>query len=149
MNLIHEKGTPDMFCTLNAANLKWPDLHYHMPQTIGPVVGDPQVVRQRWQVSLNKNPHITTEYLDQQIQTFFQEFLVPFLDWEALKKPDAIISLEQKIKMEQFTEYWNWFIITLTPFPCHHDENTPLIGEHPCSIEQNTLNNTKKSWPIS
>jgi hypothetical protein len=33
MDFIHEKGTPDMFWTLSAADLQWPDLHRHMPQT--------------------------------------------------------------------------------------------------------------------
>jgi ATP-dependent DNA helicase PIF1 len=179
MDLIHEKGTPDAFCTLSAADLQWPDLHRHMPQTVGTAAGeDPRAARQGRQVSLNKNPHIAAAYLDQRIQAFFQEFLVPSLgirqywyryewqergsghihallwlkdapradqiDWEALKKPDAIISPEQKIKMEKFTEYWNLFITASTPFPRHHDENTPLLGEHPCSLERNTLNNTKK-----
>jgi hypothetical protein len=38
------------------------------------------------------------------------------IDWEVLKHPDAIIS----------------------------EDNMPLIGEHPCSLEWNTLQNTKQ-----
>jgi len=49
-----------------------------MPQTEDPT-DDPRVARQRRCVSLNKNLHIATTYLDQWLQVYFKHFLVPLL----------------------------------------------------------------------
>ena len=67
------------------------------------------------------------------------------IDWEVLQRPDAVISDEETVKMQQFTEYWNQILTASSPFWAFpHDENMPLLGEHPCSLERNTIQNTKQ-----
>ena len=172
MDFIQQKGTLDIFWTLSVADLQWPDLHQHMPQTENPTEA-PKVVCQRRQVLLNKNPHIAA-YLDQLLQVYFKHFLSPLLgichfwyhyewqergschihgffwlhngpraneiDWEVLKRADAIISDEQTVKMKNL--YWNQIVLTSSPFPCQ-DKNMPLLGEHPCSLKWDTLKKHK------
>lgn len=45
--------------------------------------------------------------------------------------------------MRNFTEYWNRIVLASSPFPCQ-DKNMPLLGEHPCSLKQDTLKNIKQ-----
>jgi hypothetical protein len=65
------------------------------------------------------------------------------IDWDLLKSPDAIIPDEQTDKMHQFISYWDRIITTSSPFP-HLDDNMPLLGEHPCSLSRDGLQNTKQ-----
>jgi hypothetical protein len=37
MDMIRKKGSPDVFFTLSAADLQWPDLHQHMPNGDNPI----------------------------------------------------------------------------------------------------------------
>jgi len=65
------------------------------------------------------------------------------IEWDLLKKPEAIIPDEQTIKMGHFIEYWNHIITASSPFP-RVDDNMPLLGEHPCSLPRDNLQNTKQ-----
>ena len=78
MDFIWQKGTPDMFWTLSTADMQWPDLHWHMPQTENPTE-DPKVACQRRQVMLYKNLHIAAAYYDQQLQVYFKHIFSPLL----------------------------------------------------------------------
>lgn len=131
MDLIREKGTPDVFCTLSAADLHWPDLHRHISQTVYPTE-DPR-------------PTFSSllEIFSDTAYAFFWLKDAPKadeIDWDALKSPDTIPSHEQAVKMRNFSDYWSRIIVASSPFP-RHDE---LLGEHPCGLERNGLNNTKE-----
>ena len=65
------------------------------------------------------------------------------IDWDLLQKPEAIIPDEQTDKICQFIEYWNRIITASSPFP-RLDDNMPLLGEHPCSLSREGLENTKQ-----
>ena len=45
--------------------------------------------------------------------------------------------------MKRFTDYWDRIITASSPFP-RQDYNMPLIGDHPCSIPRENLQNTKQ-----
>jgi hypothetical protein len=65
------------------------------------------------------------------------------IHWDLLKRPDAIIPDEQANMMHQFIEYWSQIITASSPFPCL-DDNMPLLGEHPCSLSREGLQNMKQ-----
>jgi hypothetical protein len=54
------------------------------------------------------------------------------IDWEHAKKADAIVSDEQQEMIAAFINHWKRVISAWNPFP-RMDENTPLVGEHPCN----------------
>lgn len=178
MDMIRMKDSPHVFFTLSAADLQWPDLHRHMPKGDNPTNDlDSGIARRTRREALNNNPHIAAAYLDQRVQVYFKNFMVPLLgvrqywyrfewqergsghihgflwledapnadeiDWDLLKRPDAIISDDQSDKMHQFLEYWNRMITASSPFP-RVDDNMPLIGGHPCSLSRDGLRNTKQ-----
>lgn len=64
------------------------------------------------------------------------------IDWDLLKDPNAIISDDQTARMLEFTTFFDRLIKASNPFP-RTDENTPLIGVHPCNRERSTLQNNK------
>jgi ATP-dependent DNA helicase PIF1 len=176
MDFIREKGCPDVFWTLSAADLQWPDLHRHMPPH-GQPSNDGRAARQQRRQALNNNPHIAAAYLDRRVQLFLNELLHPLLgvrhfwyryewqergsghvhgffwlddapkvddiDWDVLKSADKIASDEQQSKMRRFSEYWGRIITACSPNP-RRDENIPLIGDHPSSLERHTVLNTKE-----
>ena len=65
------------------------------------------------------------------------------IDFDLLKKPDVPIPNEQQEKMKRFMDYWDRIITASSPFP-RQDYNMPLIGDHPCSIPRENLQNTKQ-----
>jgi hypothetical protein len=80
MDMIRMKGSPDIFFTLSAADLQWPDLHRHMPKSDDPANdSSPGLARQRRRVALNSNPHIAATYLNRRLQAYFKCFMVPLL----------------------------------------------------------------------
>ena len=176
MDMIRTKGSPDVFFTLSAADLQWPDLHRHMPESDDPV-NDPHTARRTRRAALNGNPHIAATYLNRRVQVFFRSLMVPLLgvrhfwyrfewqergsghvhgflwlndapkaddiDWDLLKSPDMPIPDEQTDKMRQFISYWDRIITASSPFP-RLDDNMPLLGEHPCNLSRDGLQNTKQ-----
>jgi ATP-dependent DNA helicase PIF1 len=82
MDMIRAGTSPHAFFTLSAADLQWPDLHRHMPNSVEEPTNDPRVARQRRRIALNKNPHIAAAYLDQRLLVYFKHFLVPLLGVE-------------------------------------------------------------------
>ncbi|KAJ3525773.1 hypothetical protein NMY22_g10434 [Coprinellus aureogranulatus] len=177
VDVMKVKGSPHIFFTLSAADLQWPDLHQHMPNSGD---GGPST-RQKRREALNTNPHIAAAYLDARIEAYMEHFLKPLLgvedfwyryewqargsghihgflwlkdapnpddiDWNTLKKPDAIIPEDQQEKMDQFLGYWDKIITATNPFPStpnEESEDTPLQGVHPCNIPRAELKHTKQ-----
>ncbi|KAJ3505917.1 hypothetical protein NLJ89_g7163 [Agrocybe chaxingu] len=81
LDMIRVKNSPHLFFTLSAADLQWPDLHKHMPNSDVDANGDlnPRAARQRRRTALTQNPHIAAAYLDQRLQVYFKHFLTPLL----------------------------------------------------------------------
>ena len=44
--------------------------------------------------------------------------------------------------MDEFRKFWDNIVTTMNPFP-RQDENTPLVGQHPCSLKRGDIQNTK------
>ena len=65
------------------------------------------------------------------------------IDWEVLKNPDSIVTEDEQKRMDDFVAFWDTKISAANPFP-REDENTPLLGQHPCNKDRNTLQNTKE-----
>lgn len=78
IDLIRQKGCPDIFWTLSAADLQWPDLHRHMP-THGQLADDSCTARQQRRQALNNNPHVAATYLERHVDLFVTHFLHPLL----------------------------------------------------------------------
>ena len=71
-NMINQQGTPMFFFTLSATDTKWPDLDALMP------VGRPTGLAQdyQWKIhNITSNPHITSQYMHNNLKTFLQEVL--------------------------------------------------------------------------
>ncbi len=64
------------------------------------------------------------------------------IDWDHIKKPDAIISDDQQVKVDKFITYWNQLITAWNHFP-RENENIPLLGRHPCSVKPEDMKYTK------
>jgi ATP-dependent DNA helicase PIF1 len=54
------------------------------------------------------------------------------IDWDHAKRADAIISDDQEQKISAFIDFWKHLISAWNPFP-REDENSPLLGTHPCA----------------
>ena len=78
MDMIWTQSSPDVFFTLSAADLQWPDLHRHMPKSDDPM-NDPHTARRTRRAALNSNPHIAATYLNQRLHVYFNTLMVPLL----------------------------------------------------------------------
>ena len=65
------------------------------------------------------------------------------IDWTVLKDVDRIITDEQAEKMRQYIKFWEKIVVATNPFP-RTDENTPLVGQHPCNRPPDQLHDTKE-----
>src|ERR1700761_5174213 len=63
------------------------------------------------------------------------------INWDFIKNRLPIPD-EQLTKMERFRDYWDKIVTAFNPFP-RQDENTPLVGRHPCSLDRDSAQNTK------
>ncbi|OBZ66500.1 hypothetical protein A0H81_13517 [Grifola frondosa] len=69
--------------------------------------------------------------------------LVDEIDWDLLKEEHMIIPDAQRNKMNQFVTYWDRLVTAWNPCP-REDENTPLMGKHPCNQSPDELRGTKQ-----
>lgn len=65
------------------------------------------------------------------------------IDCSLLDDHDRVIPEDQEEKMRQFVSFWGGIITATNPFP-RVDENTPLMGQHPCRLRNDTLRDTKE-----
>lgn len=65
------------------------------------------------------------------------------INWNLLKDDDTEIPADQRARMDDFIKYWDNVITAWNP--CRReDENTPLLGVHPCSRDHHSLRDTKE-----
>jgi hypothetical protein len=65
------------------------------------------------------------------------------IDWSVLNNPEREILLDQEREMRRFVSFWENIISAINPYP-REDENTPLMGQHPCQRANETLHDTKE-----
>lgn len=65
------------------------------------------------------------------------------IDWAAFKSDTAIVAPDQRARLKEFVDYWSRLISAVNPFP-RQDENTPLVGRHPCNKEMGNMLDTKE-----
>ena len=178
LDMIRVKGCPHLFFMLSAADLQWPDLHWHMPDIgIEVAAGDDHAAWRKQQLALQQNPHITSSYLDERVKLFMKlvicyyfkvkEFWYRYkwqqhgsghvhgflwlkdapdpddIDWNLTKNHIELLPADQDAKMKEFTQYWHRHITATDPF-LYQDKNIPLIGQHPCAMNQAEVQNTKE-----
>ena len=65
------------------------------------------------------------------------------IDWSLLTNRDQIIPDIQEVKMRDFVSFWARLVTATNPFP-RVDTNVPLMGQHPCRLPNNSLQDTKE-----
>ena len=65
------------------------------------------------------------------------------IDWNLLKEHNHIIPEDQEVKMRDFVSFWGGIMTAVNPFP-RADDNTPLVGLHPCRCRNEDLQDTKE-----
>lgn len=152
--MVYNLGTPGLFFTFSAADMRWPDLHQHMPA--GSPTANLYAIKNE---NLSNNPHIAAAYLFKRFKVFFEEVIKKKFsvqdhwfryEWQQRgsghihgflwldNAPEASVKTQEK--RQALITFWEPHVSALTP-----NLNQGPAGTHASELTFNLQENTDEA----
>lgn len=154
---VKQLGCPDLFLTLSAADMQWPDLHRHMPQYELFLSGTSEEKKRLIRDNVQGNPHIIAHYFFLRRKLYYDAILKPLLGvddyWDrdefqgrGTEHLHALIwigsthlhTVTDDTSAAAFAEFWGRIVSAW-----NHNPNRPPDPVHPSAVSHDQIQNTK------